>query len=389
MSRATDMHPQEAQKKVLIMAAGTGGHVFPALSIARFLKAEGVAVEWLGTPLGMEARIVQSEGIPMHSISIGGLRGKSLVRKLLAPVQILWAIYQSCLRIWKARPDCVLGMGGFVTGPGGIAAWLMRKPLLIHEQNAIAGFTNLMLMPFATIMMEAFPGSFVRKRMLDGSLVSRLVSRKADKVQAVGNPVREEISVIAEPEKRLQNPGLKRVLVIGGSLGAVALNRLVPEVLAMFGPDSRPEVWHQCGEKNLADAEQAYQHHGIAMDEKARLVTFIDDMAVAYNWADLVVCRAGALTISELASAGVASILVPYPYAVDDHQTENARYLVDGDAAVMIQERQLDANSLYQQFSTLLNDGDRLLSMATQARALAKSDAREIVGRLCLGVCHA
>ena len=384
------MKGRTAPKRILIMAGGTGGHVIPALSIARYLRSEGVRVEWLGTERGLESRLIPNEGIRLHKIGISGLRGSGLWRRLLSPFVITAATLQSCFSILKYRPHCVLGMGGFATGPGGVAAWLMRRPLLIHEQNAIAGFTNLMLMPFATIIMEAFPGAFVKKREHDKSRLSRWASRRADRVQAVGNPVREEIRHLPEPEAR-SHDGPLRVLVVGGSRGAVAINQVMPAALATLtalDASEQPEVWHQCGDGNEEATLKAYEESGITVGKQVRIECFIDNMAVAYNWADLVVCRSGALTIAELASAGLASVLVPYPYAVDDHQTQNARYLTDVDAAVLVPEETLSAERLGELLHGFCTDRDTVRQMALRARALSRDNSTEVLAKLCLGVCH-
>lgn len=373
--------------RILIMAGGTGGHVIPALSIARYLRSEGVVVEWLGTERGLESRLIPNAGIRLHRIGISGLRGTGLLRRLLSPFVITAAVIQSCISIIRYRPHCVLGMGGFATGPGGIAAWLMRRPLLIHEQNAIAGFTNLMLMPFASIVMEAFPGAFVRKRHHDDSLLSRWASRRADTVQVVGNPVREEISHLPEPDAR-GHDGPLRVLVVGGSRGSVAINRVVPAALATLEAMELPEVWHQCGDEHEAETLRAYEETGIAVGEQVRIERFIDNMAVAYNWADLVICRSGALTVAELASAGLASVLVPYPFAVDDHQTENARYLAEAEAAILMPQETLSGERLGELLSGFAGDREKIRGMALRARSLAQNDSTEVIAKLCLGVCH-
>lgn len=373
--------------RILIMAGGTGGHVIPALSIARYLRSGGVVVEWLGTERGLESRLIPNEGIRLHRIGISGLRGTGLLRRLLSPFVITTAIIQSCISIIRYRPHCVLGMGGFATGPGGIAAWLMRRPLLIHEQNAIAGFTNLMLMPFASIVMEAFPGAFVRKRQHDDSLLSRWASRRADTVQVVGNPVRDEISHLPGPQDR-GDKGPLRVLVVGGSRGAAAINAVVPAALANLEALELPEVWHQCGDEHEAQTLRAYEEAGIAVGEQVRIERFIDNMAVAYNWADLVICRSGALTVAELASAGLASVLVPYPYAVDDHQTENARFLTEAEAAILMPQEAFNGERLGELLSDFADDRDRVRDMSLRARSLAWNDSTEVIAKLCLGVCH-
>lgn len=347
------------KRPFLIMAGGTGGHVFPALAVAEQLQAGGWPVHWLGTHAGLEARVVPPTGIPVHWISVKGLRGKGLVRKLTAPLMLLWASLQAAAVMLRVRPAAVLGMGGFVTGPGGIMAWLLRRPLVIHEQNSVAGMTNRLLVPFASRVLEAFPGSLKN-------------------ASHTGNPVRESIARLpfAAPDCSGQPV---RLLVVGGSLGAAALNELVPAALAGMDPQQRPEVWHQTGLKLIDAAHEAYAKAGVAV----RLDAFIDDMAEAYRWADLVLCRAGALTIAELAAVGVASILVPYPHAVDDHQTGNARYLVDAGAAVLLPQSEMDVPRLQRELA-LLQQPQQLARMAENARARALPQAARSVADACI-----
>lgn len=376
-----------AAVKVLIMAGGTGGHVFPALTIANELLARGAAVEWLGTRQGLEARVIGNTTIPLHFISISGLRGKSLLKKLLAPFVILIATLQAMLQIHRIKPGCVLGMGGFVTGPGGLAARLMGKKLLIHEQNAVAGFTNQMLFPLASVVMEAFPGAFARKQKLGGNhLLQRCINTRRTTV--VGNPVRNEILQLAAPAERLAaRTGKLRLLVVGGSLGAVAINRVLPEVLAGLSPAERPLVKHQCGSRNLDETLAWYQQAGLQRGAELDVCAFIDDMAAAYDWADVILCRSGASTVSELAAIGLPAILVPYPHAVDDHQSENARVLELAGAARVIPQRELSAARLK---ACLLEftDRKRLLLLAEAGRAIAVRDASNRAATLCLEACH-
>lgn len=350
---------------VLIMAGGTGGHVFPALAVADALRERGVPVVWLGTHQGLEARVVPAAGIPMEWISVVGLRGKGLGRVLRAPFIIARACWQALKVMRRLRPRAVLGMGGFVSGPGGLMAKLSGRPLCIHEQNAIAGMTNRWLVRIADAAMEAFPGSLGH----GGS------------VQLTGNPVRNAIAALPAPEVRFaQRSGPLRLLVLGGSLGARSLNETVPAALASMEPEQRPEVHHQCGDRHLDTARAAYARVGL----DARVDPFVDDMAQAYAWADVVLCRAGALTVAELAAAGVGAVLVPYPYAVDDHQTANARFLEQAGAAVLIADRELNPQSLAELMSTW--NRDRLLQMARNARAKALPRAAEQVAEGCLAV---
>lgn len=355
-----------ARRPVLVMAGGTGGHVFPGLAVAQALAGRGESVEWLGTRRGIEARVVPDAGIPVHWINIGGLRGKGPLTRLVAPFRLAWALTQALAVMLTLRPRVVLGMGGFVTGPGGIAAWLTRRPLVIHEQNAVAGMTNRLLARFARCVLEAFPGSF------PDDVVAR----------SVGNPVRPEIAALAPPTERLYaRQGAPRLLVVGGSLGALTLNRLVPAALSRLPAEARPEVWHQAGERTLDVAESAYSEARV----EARVTPFIDAMDEAYAWADLVVCRAGALTISELAAAGVPALLVPLPSAVDDHQTRNAGFLVNAGAAVLFPERDTDAGALASALGSLLSDRERLVDMAMRARAAARPESLESIAETCLG----
>ena len=354
---------------VLIMAGGTGGHVFPALAVARELMARGVPVVWMGTHQGLEATVVPAAGIPIEWVSVAGLRGKRFGRLLRAPFMLARAGWQALRIVARLRPRAVLGMGGFVTGPGGVAARLLGCPLCIHEQNAIAGMTNRWLARIATRVMTAFPDSF-----------------PAGRAQITGNPVRPEIADLPAPTERLAGrSGPLRLLVVGGSLGAQALNETLPAALARLAPEQRPQVRHQVGAHKLEQAQVAYAAAGV----EAELMPFIDDMAAAYGWADLVLCRAGALTVSELAAAGIASILVPYPHAVDDHQTHNAGFLVDAGAALLVSQSQLSAERLADMIASLTTDRGRLVQMAEAARRLARPEATREVADVCLGVARA
>ena len=354
--------------RILIMAGGTGGHVFPALAVAHYLSERGHQVSWLGTHRGMESELVPANGFEIDYISIAGLRGNGMLGWLLAPLRVSRAIVQALGVVRRRRPQAVLGMGGFVTGPGGVAAKLSGKPLLIHEQNAIAGLTNRLLSNIANKVLEAFPDTF-----------------SGSKVSHTGNPVRSDIAALTAPEQRFANRDSRlRLLVVGGSLGALALNEMVPQALAAIPEAVRPEVRHQCGKRHLEVTQDAYKKAGVV----GEVVPFIDDMAAQYEWADLVICRAGALTVSELALAGVASILVPYPYAVDDHQTANGGYLVSEGAAQLVQQRDMSVESLAQlisEFSTDVTAGrEKLMAMAQNARRLAKPQATAEVATACL-----
>jgi len=345
-------------RPVLIMAGGTGGHVFPALALARLLRARSYEVVWLGTRRGLEARVVPQNNLPIEWLSVGGLRGKGITTLLAAPFRLAHALYQALRVMRRHRPIVVVGLGGFVTGPGGVAAWLTRAPLIIHEQNAIAGFTNRRLAPLSREVLEAFPNSF----------------DAGTKARAIGNPVRAEIFAIPPPAQRFaQRSGAIRVLVIGGSLGAMKLNATVPFAVARLAGGIDLEVRHQAGEKWIENAKKNYADANVRADVRP----FIEDMAEAYAWADLVICRAGALTISELAAAGVGAILVPFPAAVDDHQTHNAQYLVQENAAVLIHDRDVTPERLATELQRLCEGRGKLLAMAERARLLAKPDAAE------------
>ena len=355
--------------RVLIMAGGTGGHVFPALAVAEELRGRGIEVCWMGTRRGLEASVVPAAGIPIEWVTVGGLRGKGWKTLLVVPFQLTRAAAQVVAIMLRRRPAVVLGMGGFVAGPGGAITWLLRLPLVIHEQNAIAGFTTRMLAPLAGRVLEAFPGTFKRKR-----------------VYHTGNPVRRAIAALPAPAQRFaQRDGPLRLLVLGGSLGARALNETLPRVLARLPAGERPDVWHQAGKRNIEEARAGYATAGVA----GRIEPFIDDMAEAYAWADLVICRAGALTVAELAAAGVGAILVPYPFAVDDHQTHNARYLVQHGAALCVQQNELNDERLARLLQDFLVSGrPRLLDMAEAARTLAVTDAAAQVAQHCLEVAY-
>jgi UDP-N-acetylglucosamine--N-acetylmuramyl-(pentapeptide) pyrophosphoryl-undecaprenol N-acetylglucosamine transferase len=352
-----------AVRPVLIMAGGTGGHVFPALAVADELRSRGVPVVWLGTRNGIEARVVRQAGYQIEWLSIAGLRGKNAATLLLAPFRLIIACAQASRVLWQRKPCAVLGMGGFAAGPGGLMAWIMRRPLIIHEQNAVAGLTNRILSRLASSVLQAFPGTFNKRSI------------------TVGNPVRKEIQQLADPQSRIaSHTNALRVLVIGGSLGAVRLNEIVPAAISKMAADARPEILHQTGLANLEATREFYQQQGV----EARIEAFIDDMAEVYGWADLVICRAGAMTVFELAAAGVGSILIPYPYAVDDHQTANAQYLVNAGAAIIRQQHELDSEWLSDTITRMARQRDTLVRMAVAARNMAKPNAAGQVADLCM-----
>ncbi|MFE8072769.1 undecaprenyldiphospho-muramoylpentapeptide beta-N-acetylglucosaminyltransferase [Marinobacteraceae bacterium S3BR75-40.1] len=356
-------------KRFLIMAGGTGGHVFPALATARRLQELGHEVHWLGSVNGMESRLVSDAGLPLSLIHVSGLRGKGRVTLLAAPFRLLRAVMEAVRVLRQVRPDCVIGMGGFASGPGGLAAWLMRKPLVIHEQNAVAGMTNRLLSRFATTVLEAFPNSFNKETV----------------TRYTGNPVRSELADMPEPAERFaERTGPTRLLVLGGSLGARPINEALPQAIEQIPEAQRPEILHQCGRNHVDAARDAYENVKV----KARVEPFIKDMAEAYGWADLVVCRAGALTVAELCAVGVGAILVPLPHAVDDHQTRNSEHMTQGGAGYLVPQDQFGPSHVAALLGELLPDRERLRSLAEAARKLARPDATERVVNYCLEAAH-
>lgn len=361
------MLPEAPSKRVLIMAGGTGGHVFPGLAVAEVLQTAGHEVIWLGTQQGLETRVVPAAGLQLEEIEVSGLRGKGFLTLLLAPLRLARALAQSLVVLRELRPDVVLGMGGFVSGPGGLAAWLLRRPLCLHEQNAVAGLTNQLLCRLARRTMEAFADALPAEFH----------------AEVTGNPVRAELHAIPAPETRLQGRnGALRLLVLGGSQGARRLNQMVPAAAGQISQRLPLEMRHQSGDRDRDLVTRNYATLGI----NAQVENFIEDMAAAYSWADLVICRAGALTVAELAAVGAAALLVPYPHAVDDHQTANAQWLCDQGGGVLIPESELTASGLAQQLLTLGQDRQRLLDMAVSARQLAQPDAAERIAAICLEV---
>ncbi len=346
-------------KTLMVMAGGTGGHIFPGIAVAEALRAKGWRVVWMGNPDGMEARIVPARGYETAWVRFGALRGKGLVRKLMLPVNLLSGFWQALRALRSARPDVVVGMGGYITFPGGMMAALLGRPLVLHEQNSVAGLANRVLARVADRVLSGFP-------------------EVLEKAEWLGNPVRADITAVLPPAERYPGrSGPLRVLVVGGSLGAAVLNETVPQALARLAPEARPIVVHQAGERQIEGLRAAYAR----VQVEGELRPFIDDMAAAYADADLVICRAGALTVAELAAAGVASLLVPFPYAVDDHQTGNARFLADRGAAYLLPQTELSPDRLAGILSSL--DRGRLLNMAEHARALAKPLAAVAVAHVC------
>ncbi|MCB5188585.1 undecaprenyldiphospho-muramoylpentapeptide beta-N-acetylglucosaminyltransferase [Methylobacillus caricis] len=350
-------------KTLMVMAGGTGGHVYPAMAVADYLRAQGWRIVWLATEGGMENRLIEGKGYDVSVIRMKGVRGNGINRWLMLPMQLAVAISQSYGALRQYQPGVVLGMGGFAAFPGGVTAWLLRRPLVIHEQNSIAGLTNRSLANFAKRVLAAFPSAF------------------GNKAQLVGNPVRKEITQVEAPEQRMAGrQGPLRLLVVGGSLGAQALNEVIPQALARLPLEQRPQVVHQAGVKHIEQLQQHYRNAGVEADTRA----FIADMAEMYAWSDLVICRAGALTVAELSAAGVGSVLVPFPYAVDDHQTYNAAYLVEGGAALLVQQKDLTIGVILDILKDM--NRDRLLDMALKARALGKPQATATVANICAEV---
>ncbi len=348
-------------KTLMVMAGGTGGHVYPAMAVADYLKTKGWHIVWLCTEGGMENRLIASKDYQKAMITMRGLRGKGLLGWVLLPVKLSIALVQSYKAITKFQPNLVLGMGGFAAFPGGLMASLLGKPVVIHEQNSVAGLTNKTSAYFAKRVLAAFPAAFGSKATL------------------VGNPVRADITQIATPETRLEtHTGALRLLVVGGSLGAQALNDVLPKALAELKPEQRPIVVHQAGEKHINTLQSNYQTAGVSVDAKA----YIQDMAAMYSWADIVICRAGALTVAEVSAAGVASVLVPFPHAVDDHQTSNAHYLSEAGAAILIPQTEFTVTKVV----TLLQNLTRkqCLAMAIKAHALGKPEATATVANICM-----
>ncbi len=352
---------------IMILGGGTGGHVYPGLAVASVLRQRASTVVWMGTRHGLEARLVPEAGIEMEWISIAGFRGRGPLAWLTAPFAVLLALCQAVAALRRRRPAAVLGLGGFVSGPGGLAAWLTRRPLLIHEQNAVAGTTNRILARFAQRIFGAFPQSF--PATVD--------------VELIGNPVRQSILALPIPSERFASrvgsDTALRVLVLGGSQGARVLNEQVPAGLARLPREIELTVWHQAG-VSLDVAQAAYARAGL----EPRLDEFIEDMAAAYGWADLVICRAGALTVAELAAAGIGAVLIPFPHAIDDHQMKNAMSFASQGAGIVIPESELDPERLARELTTLLSDHKALVRLAERARAQAKPRAAEILADACL-----
>lgn len=356
----TSAQMNKQNKTLMVMAGGTGGHVYPAMAVADYLQIQGWAIVWLATEGGMENRLIEGKPYSKAMMTMRGVRGKGLLGWLLLPFKLMVAFKQSLSAMLRHKPSVVLGMGGFAAFPGGLMAKLTRRPLVIHEQNSIAGLTNKALSYFANTVLAAFPTAFGNQAML------------------VGNPVRDDITKLEQPQTRYANrKGRLKVLVVGGSLGAAALNEVLPKAFASFAVQDRPEVVHQAGEKHIETLKNNYQAAGV----QAKATAYIQDMAAQYAWADVVICRAGALTVAELACVGVASVLVPFPFAVDDHQTTNASYLSDNGAAILVQQAAFTVDKIVGILKQLTRTS--CLNMAKNARALAKPDATETVATIC------
>jgi len=352
-------------KRVMIMAGGTGGHIFPALAVATCLREQGHQVTWLGTKRGLEARVVPAAGFDIEWLSVSGLRGKGVMALLLAPFMLFKACWQAAEIIRKRKPNVVLGLGGFVAGPGGLMARLNGCPLVIHEQNRIPGTTNRLLAKVATRVLEAFPGSF----------------KKEVRAVSTGNPLRKEIELVSTVKREPKSSTDKfNLLVIGGSLGAAILNETVPAALNKLNDLSRLAVVHQSGERTVSLAKAAYDKVKVNVE----VLPFIDDMAKQYQWADLVICRAGAMTVSEVAAAGLPAIFVPLPHAIDDHQTANARYLADAEAAILMPQQDFRAEKLASMLEQLMSDREILSGMAVRAGEMASMEATVNVASICI-----
>jgi len=347
-------------RTLMVMAGGTGGHVYPAMAVADHLKAQGWNIVWLATEGGMETRLIEGKGYQKAMITMQGVRGKGLLGWLLLPIKLAKAVSQSYKAMRQYQPNVVLGMGGFAAFPGGLMARLLAKPLVIHEQNSVAGLTNKLMAKIATRVLAAFPNAL-------------------NKANVIGNPVRADIVELAEPEKRFgMHKGALRILVVGGSLGAQALNDLIPQALVAMPAEARPHVIHQAGVKHIEALQSNYAKHGAVAECRA----FIQNMAEMYAWADFVICRAGAMTVAELSAVGLGSLLVPFPFAVDDHQTTNAAYLADHKAAFLVQQKALTVEKLVNILTTLTREN--CLSMANKARALGKPTATVDVANICM-----
>lgn len=351
-------------KHLLIMAGGTGGHIFPGLAVAKAMQQADWQISWLGALNGLEAKLVPAANLALYTLPVTGLRGKGWAGLVAAPYRVIVAVYKAWRLLRKLQPDLVIGFGGYASGPGGIAAWLLGIPLMVHEQNAVAGMTNRLLARFAKIILQAFPNTFPAQL----------------RAKTIGNPIRQELITLPAPQQRMaKRNGPIRILIIGGSRGALALNKTIVEGLARLPTEQRPEIWHQTGEQHLAVTQQWYAEKAVV----ARTEAFIDNMALAYTWADLVICRAGALTVSELAAVGLGSILVPFPQAVDDHQTANAKFLEQAGAAILITQHDFTPERFIDLCQSFMIQPQRCLDLAQAAYQQRQIEAVEIIKQLC------
>jgi UDP-N-acetylglucosamine--N-acetylmuramyl-(pentapeptide) pyrophosphoryl-undecaprenol N-acetylglucosamine transferase len=362
---------QPNHSRVMIMAGGTGGHVFPALAVAEILMANNVDVSWLGTRKGIESKLIPQRGIDLNYLNIEGLRGRGLLALLKAPFKLLSSVLQACSVINQFKPSVVLGMGGFASGPGAVAAKLKGIPLVIHEQNSVAGTTNKLSAKFATKIMQGFPNTFKQ-------------------AEWCGNPIRSEIAALHQDSGRLENrSGPLRVLVLGGSRGALAINKILPQALAEIDSQQRPEVLHQVGSQHLKLTQNLYLEQGHDVCSSAiNIVPFIDKMDEAYAWADFVICRSGALTVAELTAVGLGAFLIPFPHAIDDHQTVNGQWLVDSGAAEMQSESKLTPQKLADYIKQIANNRDQCIAMSQCAKSIAKLGAADRVAEACMEVAN-
>lgn len=353
-------------KNVLFMAGGTGGHVNPGIAVAKELEKRGYQIHWLGTRTGIEARLVPASGFSLHFLRVKGVRGRGLMKKILAPLSMFMAVVQAIKIIRKVRPKFVVGFGGYVAAPGGVAAYLLRLPLIVHEQNAVAGATNKILSKFADKVLIAFPTTM-------------------PKGVVTGNPVREEMRQVPPPSVRFENrTGALRVLVFGGSLGASGINKIVPKSLGLARSEIDLIVKHQTGKNDVLLVQDEYEKSG----QNIEVLEFIDDMAGALEWADFVICRSGALTVSEMATVGLGAIYIPFPYAVDDHQTKNAEYICHAGGGYILQESDAEPGVLAKLIIESFSDRKKLLDMATKAMSRAVPDTEKIVANMCEDLIH-
>lgn len=349
-----------SSSKILVVAAGTGGHIFPALAVAHGLVEKNFSVLWMGTPQGMENTLVPKEVMPFVAIPMKGFRGKGLMEKLKMPLRLLGSVFFSIKFLMKSKPDLVLCFGGYVTLPAGIAAKLLGKKLVIHEQNSVAGSANKMLSFIADNVLVAF----------EGVLKKEIV---------IGNPLRDSILRLYNTQAKISGQKKRNLLVLGGSLGAKILNDIVPEVILSMSSEVRPYVWHQTGKGKQADVVDCYRDY----HQNTKVEEFVSNMEEAYQWADLIICRAGALTVSEIAVTGLPAIFIPYPHAIDNHQEGNAKWLVNKDAALMLVQKDLTVSALKNVLESLLEDNERIENMRAHLRSVAKPEATKKFVSIC------